>query len=134
MIFNGANVNENVAISANGSRVRFTRDVGNVTMDVNGLEQIDFNALGGADNITVNDLTGTDVTTVNLNLAGVLGGAAGDNLADTVTVNGTGGDDAIASRAARATRPSWAWRRRSTSPPPSPPSIGSLSTARAATT
>ena len=30
-------------------------------MDLDGVEQIQFNALGGADNITVNDLAGTDV-------------------------------------------------------------------------
>ena len=30
-------------------------------MDLNDVETIDFNALGGADNITVNDLSGTDV-------------------------------------------------------------------------
>jgi hypothetical protein len=28
-------------------------------MDLNSMETIDFNALGGADTITVNDLTGT---------------------------------------------------------------------------
>ena len=62
LLFNGANVNENIDLSANGSRVRLFRDVGNVTMDLNGVEQINVNALGGADTITVNDLSGTDVT------------------------------------------------------------------------
>ena len=62
MLFNGANINENIDISANGSRVRFTRDVANITMDLNDVEAINFNALGGADNVTVNDLSGTDVT------------------------------------------------------------------------
>ena len=62
MLFNGADANENITLSANGSRSRLIRDVGNVTMDVNGVEQINVNALGGADTITVNDLTGTDVT------------------------------------------------------------------------
>ena len=69
LVFNGANVAENIDISANGSRVRFTRDVANVTMDLNGVENIQFNALGGADTITVNDLTGTDVTQVNIDLS-----------------------------------------------------------------
>ena len=68
--FNGANVNENIDISANGSRVRLFRDVANVTMDLNGVENIKFDALGGADTITVNDLTGTDVKQVNLDLGG----------------------------------------------------------------
>ena len=48
--------------------MRFTRDVANIAMDLNGVESIDFNALGGADTITVGDLTGTDVTQVNLDL------------------------------------------------------------------
>src|SRR5262249_56459875 len=68
MLFNGANINENIDISANGQRVRFFRNVGNVTMDLGGVEGIDFNAKGGADIVTVNDLSGTDVTQVNLNL------------------------------------------------------------------
>ena len=93
MLFNGANVAENFDISANGSRVRFTRDVGNVTMDLNGVEQVNFNALGGADTITVNDLTGTDVTDVNLDLAGTPAAAPATAQADTVIVNGTHGAD-----------------------------------------
>ena len=64
LLFNGSNVAERIDISANGSRVRFFRDVGNVTMDLNGTEQINFNALGGADNVTVNDLSGTGVKQV----------------------------------------------------------------------
>ena len=74
MLFNGANINEKIDISANGGRVRFTRDVANITMDLNDVENIQFNALGGADTITVNDLTGTDVSQVNLDL-GVNGAA-----------------------------------------------------------
>jgi Ca2+-binding RTX toxin-like protein len=90
--FNGANVSENIDISANGSRVRFFRDVANITMDLNGVEHINFSALGGADNITVNDLTGTSTNQVNLDL-GVNG--ADDGNADTVTINGTAGADVI---------------------------------------
>ena len=30
-------------------------------MDTNDVETVDFNALGGSDTVTVNDLTGTDV-------------------------------------------------------------------------
>src|SRR5262245_60301236 len=93
MLFNGANVSENIVISANGPRVRFSRDVANITMDLNDLERIDFNALGGADNITVNDLSGTALTEVNLNLGATGGG--GDGAADTVIVNGTDAGDII---------------------------------------
>ena len=64
MLFFGANVSENIDIVANGGRVLFLRDVANVTMDLNDVERIDFRALGGADNIVVGDLSGTDVTQV----------------------------------------------------------------------
>jgi Ca2+-binding RTX toxin-like protein len=95
MRFNGANVAERVALSANGNRLKFLRDPGNVTMDTAGVERVDFNALGGADLVSVNDLSGTDVSDVNVDLAGTLGGAAGDGQADSVSVNGTNGNDTI---------------------------------------
>jgi Ca2+-binding RTX toxin-like protein len=95
MIFNGAPVAEHVVLSANGSRLTFFRDVANITMDTAGLERVDFNALGGADVVTVNDLTGTGVSAVNVDLAGTLGGTTGDGQADRVVVNGTDGVDAI---------------------------------------
>ena len=87
MLFFGANIAENIDISANGGRVRFFRDVANVTMDLNDVEHIDFRALGGADNIVVGDLSGTDVTRSTSTCAAPNGG--GDGAADTVTVNGT---------------------------------------------
>jgi Ca2+-binding RTX toxin-like protein len=93
LVFNGANVNENIDLSANGSRLRFFRDVANITMDVNGVERVDFHALGGADNIVVNSLAGTDVTLVSIFLAATIGG--GDAAADTVTMNGTASPDAF---------------------------------------
>jgi hypothetical protein len=95
MRFNGANAAERIDLSANGRRLLFTRDVATITMDTNGVERVDFNALGGADLVTVNDLSGTDVNEVNVDLAGTLGGAAGDGQADDVVVNGTDGNDAI---------------------------------------
>jgi Ca2+-binding RTX toxin-like protein len=95
LLFNGANVNENIDISANGGRARFFRNVANVTMDLDDVESIDFNALGGVDDITVGDLSGTDVTAVNLDLANPAGSGTGDGAADSAIVAGTGGDDVI---------------------------------------
>ena len=95
MLFNGANIAESFDASANGARLRFTRNIGNIVMDVNDVERVDVNALGGADTMTVNSLVGTDVATLNANLAGALGGTTGDALADTVVVNGTKGNDVI---------------------------------------
>jgi Ca2+-binding RTX toxin-like protein len=91
--FNGANAAENIDISANGGRALFFRNVANVLMDMNDVERIQFNALGGADNITVNDLSGTDVKQVAIDLAAA--GGAGDGLADNVTALGTAGNDSV---------------------------------------
>src|SRR5439155_894113 len=49
MRFNGANVSEHVDLSANGGRLRFFRDLGNITMDTNDVETVYFRALGAAD-------------------------------------------------------------------------------------
>jgi Ca2+-binding RTX toxin-like protein len=95
MRFNGANIAERIGLSPNGRRLRLFRDVGNVTMDTNGVEQVDVNALGGPDLVAVDDLSGTDVNDVNVDLAGTLGGATGDGEADQVVVSATNGDDAI---------------------------------------
>lgn len=91
MVFNGSNAAENINIQANGGRVLFTRNIANVVMDLNDTETITFNALGGADTALINDLTGTDVTVVNANLAA--SGGAGDAAADNIIVQGTSGDD-----------------------------------------
>ena len=96
MVFNGAAVAEQVTLTANGGRLTFFRVQGNVTMDTDGVEIVDDNTVGGADSVTVNDLTGTDVTQTNIDLAGAFGGNAGDGAVDSVVVNGTNGDDDIA--------------------------------------
>ncbi len=96
MVFNGAAVDEQVTLTANEGRLTFFRVQGNVTMDTDGVEIVDDNPLGGTDTITVNDLTGTDVNQVNLDLAlTVPGGTAPDSVVDNVVVNGTNGDDEI---------------------------------------
>jgi Ca2+-binding RTX toxin-like protein len=100
MTFNGSGAAELFEVSANGGRVRFVRNVGNIVMDLDGVERIDTNALGGDDRLTVNDLSGTDLSAVNADLAAALGGAAGDNAQDQVVVNATNGDDSIQAAAA----------------------------------
>jgi hypothetical protein len=64
-------------------------------MDTAGIEQIDLNALGCSDLVAVDDLSGTDVADVNVDLAGSLGGTTVDGSVDRVLMNGTAGDDAI---------------------------------------
>jgi Ca2+-binding RTX toxin-like protein len=94
MTFNGANVAEQFAVSANGRRIRFTRDVGAIVMDLAGVEEIDLNAFGGADHLTVNDVTGTGLSEIQTDLAGQ--STRDDGAQDQVVVNGTDGSDVIA--------------------------------------
>jgi len=89
MLFNGAGINETATLTANGGRLTFFRVQGNVTMDTDGVERVVYNAFGGVDNVTVNDLSATDVTKTTINPGGV------DGAADNVAVVGTAGDDDI---------------------------------------
>jgi len=95
MVFNGAGNGQTIDLSANGSRLKLFRNLGNVTMDTDGVERIDVNPLGAADLVTVNDLGGTDVSAVNVDLAVSLGSDFGDGQADRVAVKATDGDDTI---------------------------------------
>ena len=99
MVFNGNGGNEIMEATANFGRVSFTRNLGGIVMDLNDVEAIDVNALGGTDSVTVNNVSGTDLRHVNVDLAAALGGSTSDGAADTVTVAGTKGDDSIAADA-----------------------------------
>jgi hypothetical protein len=59
-------------------------------MDANNVERIEVAPLGGADTITVNDLTGTDVKQVAIDLGGVA-----DGQIDTIIINTPNANDAI---------------------------------------
>ncbi len=92
LVFNGASANENMSLSANGHRSVFLRDPGAIRMDMDNVERLDLNPLGGADTVTVNDMTGTGFrhADVDLSVAG-----SGDGQPDIVTVNGTDAADHV---------------------------------------
>jgi Ca2+-binding RTX toxin-like protein len=91
--FNGAGVDESMSLSAEGRRAVFLRDPATIRMDMDGVERLDLTALGGADTLTVDDLTGTDFRRADVDLSAPTGGS--DAQADTVTVNGTPKNDRI---------------------------------------
>jgi Ca2+-binding RTX toxin-like protein len=96
MLFNGSAGNEIFNVSANGGRALFTRNLGNIVMDLDDVEAVDTLAGGGSDNFVVNDLAATDVRELNVNLAEATAAA------DTVTLQGraTGTDFHFANRGA----------------------------------
>ena len=91
--FTTANIGETIDVSAAGERVRVQRNIANVTMDFDDVEALALRVLGGADTITVNTTTGTDLATVDVNLDAFGGG--GDAAADTVITNGTDAADSV---------------------------------------
>jgi Ca2+-binding RTX toxin-like protein len=95
--FNGSDGNELMSLSANGTRSLFTRDLGNIRMDMSSVEQLDLTALGGTDDVTINDMTGTDFRRADVDLSASTGQP--DGLADAVTVNGTNDADTMRVRA-----------------------------------
>ena len=87
MDFNGSGLDEIFRLSADGTRLQLSRNVGLITMNVAGVEQVILNALGGADLAAVNDLTTTGVQVINIDLG------AADGVVDRVTVNGRASED-----------------------------------------
>jgi hypothetical protein len=89
--FRGADrpAGETFSIDANGSGATFNRPNG--TIDLTDVERIQFEAQGQhADNITINDLTGTGVQQVAIDLGGGMPGG-GDGQVDKVSINATHG-------------------------------------------
>jgi len=91
--FNGANIGEGIDIAANGDHARFFRNVASVVMDLNDVERIEFRALGGADDVKVHDLSGTDIKAVDIDLGSGTGG--GDGAIDSVTAEGSNAANTI---------------------------------------
>jgi Ca2+-binding RTX toxin-like protein len=91
--FDGSDDSERIDLSASGGQLLVTRDLDNATLSVSGVERVNVTPVGGADTITVNDLSGTGVAEVNIDLVALFGG--GDGQVDNVIVNVTNGNDAI---------------------------------------
>ena len=98
-VFNGSSGNEIFAASADGHRVRFTRNLGGIVMDLNNVEALDVNALEGTDSVTIADLAGTGLTDVSVDLANSPDSDFSDGVADTVQIEGSAGIDTIAAAA-----------------------------------
>ncbi len=91
LVFNGANINEQITMSSVGGVFHLTRDVANITMDTKSVEHLNLTTLGGADTVIISDLSTTAMKTIRINSAGSNG--APDGLIDTLIVNGSDIDD-----------------------------------------
>jgi Ca2+-binding RTX toxin-like protein len=91
----GSAASELVEISASGGDARLFRNIGSLTLSFRDVEHIDYATRDGQDAVTVNDLTGTSVRRVSLDLSASAGGTAGDGKIDAVTVGGSATGDTI---------------------------------------
>lgn len=92
LVFNGAGLNEAFTVTANGHDAVLTRDLGSIRMDLDSVEALDLATLGGADTVTVGDLSGTDLHVTNLDLSSA---GVADGQLDTVVINGTDHSDHV---------------------------------------
>jgi Ca2+-binding RTX toxin-like protein len=92
--FNGSNAAEQIELTANGNRLRLTRNIANITMDTDSTEHINIRTLGSADTTTIGNLAGTDVNSVDVDLRAA--GGTADGAADTVVTQGSERRDVVA--------------------------------------
>lgn len=87
--FDGAGIGEAIVISASGKNGILERDIADVRMDMQAVERIDLRLFGGTDSVTVQDMTGTAMAEIVIDLSGP------DGAADLIAVDGTEGADEV---------------------------------------
>jgi Ca2+-binding RTX toxin-like protein len=103
MTFNGANVAEAFDVSANGGRVRSCA-TSRTSRWTSTTSRRSTSTRSCGDTVTVNDVSGTDVTGRQRRPGRRHRRSIGDGAADQVIVNATNGDDAIRARGQRRQR------------------------------
>lgn len=88
----GSAAGERFELARDGARATLRSDPGDIVLALDELESVDIAALAGPDTVVVHDLSGTDVTEVNADLAS---GGTGDGAADAVVLNATNADDTV---------------------------------------
>ena len=95
MFFFGSNDAETFEFARVGKGLRLTRDVGNIVMDIDGVEMFDTIAGGGADLVRIGDVRPAGVLQIHTSLAPLPITANGDAAADRIEIAGSKGDDAV---------------------------------------
>jgi hypothetical protein len=92
--FFGANVDENMFLDANGQRAVLVRNVGNIRMDMDGVEALNVAMLEGFDNFSIGDnMANTAMNRANVDMSATGGGS--DGKTDSVNLVGTAHADHI---------------------------------------
>jgi hypothetical protein len=91
----GSDADETFDFAPNGHRLRVTRDVDDVSLDINSIEAFDVIVGSGADTTRIGDLRAAGVQDIHTSLAPTIITAGGDKSADRVEIVGTNGADAV---------------------------------------
>jgi Ca2+-binding RTX toxin-like protein len=89
----GSDASESFRVFSAGPRARISHDLDSTTIEADDVESAGVTPAGAPDTVTVADMTGTDLTKVDVDLAAPGGG--GDGQADGVVVEGTAAADAV---------------------------------------
>ena len=103
LVFNGSAGAEIMNITPNGGRFIFTRNIGNIVMDCDGIEDVEVNAFAGADTITgANGLLNTGLLRMKIDGGDGIDIITGGDTDDTIlgglladTLNGGDGNDTL---------------------------------------
>jgi hypothetical protein len=91
----GSDADETFDFAPNGHRLRVTRDVDDVSLDINSIEAFDVIVGSGADTTRIGDLRAAGVQDIHTSLAPTIITAGGDKSADRVEIVGTNGADNV---------------------------------------
>jgi len=94
----GTSAAESYSVTPVGGRARAARDT--EIVDLGDVERLDVLPAGGADQMHVADMSGTDVDHVDFLLTLARGSTTRDGSADSVRIDGTNGSDALSVTAA----------------------------------
>lgn len=90
----GNSSEQDFALATASGRLIFSSAIDGAIVDVDNVERVEILAGAGIDSITVQNLSGSDIKLVSIDL-GVSLSLTGDSQADTVVIDGTNGNDTI---------------------------------------
>src|SRR5262249_12103428 len=93
LAFNGSNAAEKIELSANGPRLRLTRDIAGITTDTDGIDTVNLRTLGSTDTATAESFAAPAAKPATAALTGYKTKPA--KPADTININGTAGNDKL---------------------------------------
>ena len=91
----GAALGESILLGSIGGQTKLIHGPDGATLTLQAVERVQLAALGGADLVFVQNLAGTGIAEVAIDLAATVGGKTADTKVDAVAFSGTTGGDTI---------------------------------------